>query len=440
LTFLTLNDNQLSGCYDPNLLNLCNQLDPLYTGNEYISDGNSLAPWEDFCPMAIGVCFEYYQTDAVCVIEGLQVDDVANETHFEVHLNSGTTISAYAISVVINVGTVVDTNDIQLNIDDSVLNPDTSHIDVDDTGNIHITLARTDKIDQIINGGIFKIVIMDDILPVVIMDDIFPKIIGGYMVSAITELTPIAGSTLYGSLDALVSLGVNHAYCENKGTAEIYVEENPNNYNYEWSTGETTPSIGDLNIGNYTLTVSDDIGTTMIIPFDITWAFTPVEININNNQIYIDFEEAPLSEEVEISLDGGHTYMSRTTTDVEYNLPNYSSQILIRRITDECSTYLQDFTTSKELPESHKLYANLANSLKKVPRLDYELGQYGTIDISLYNIHGQQLRTIHKATSGAGKYQVEIDKSNLPGGIYLIHIHFLSTDGTVAYKTLKLIV
>ncbi len=72
--------------------------------------------------------------------------------------------------------------------------------------------------------------------------------------------------------------------------------------------------------------------------------------------------------------------------------------------------------------------------------LIYTLKQQGDIDINLYNIHGQELRTIHKASSGAGEYQIEIDKADLPKGIYLIHIHFISNDGTIAYKTLKLLI
>jgi len=443
LRYLNLYDNQLSGCYDPNLLNLCNQLDSLYTGNQYISDGNNFdVPWEDFCNITIGICnpFEYSQTDAMLVIS--EVDAAANETSFEVHLIPDTPISAYAVSFIINVGTPIDTNDIQLNFDDSTLDPDTYHIEVDDESKIYITIARTDKIDQILNGSLLKIVIMDDILPgIVIMDDIQCIIIGGYTVSTMDGLAAIGGSALYGTLDALISLGLNHAYCEYKGTAAIYVED-ANNYTYEWSTGETTPSIGDLDIGSYTVTVSDGMGDTTVIDFDIDWAFTPLNILVQNKKkrIYIDFEETPLTEEVEISFNGGLTYRPPTMSDVIYLLRNGTYPIWIRRV-DECSTYIGDFIIGSPIRPDDDFSEDLINPPFGVTaRLDYELKEHGTVDISLYNIHGQRLRTLHKAASDAGEYQIELNKGGLPSGIYFIQIMFISNDGTTAYKTLKLLI
>jgi len=57
LTVLRVADNQLSGCYDDNLLNLCNQLSDYSNNNEIISDGNNFdTPWETFC--SAGYCVQ----------------------------------------------------------------------------------------------------------------------------------------------------------------------------------------------------------------------------------------------------------------------------------------------------------------------------------------------------------------------------------------------
>jgi len=48
--------NQLSGCYDANLMNLCSQLIATYN-NTSISNGNNFdATWEDFCSIGLAAC------------------------------------------------------------------------------------------------------------------------------------------------------------------------------------------------------------------------------------------------------------------------------------------------------------------------------------------------------------------------------------------------
>ena len=62
LNRLFLKNNLLEGCYDTNLMSLCNGLSPTYNNNTNISDGNNFdAPWEVFC--AIGTCHYTYPGD-----------------------------------------------------------------------------------------------------------------------------------------------------------------------------------------------------------------------------------------------------------------------------------------------------------------------------------------------------------------------------------------
>ena len=53
---LSLHDNQLNGCYNSNLNNLCSQLIPMYNNNSSISSGNELDAWEDFCTTQASIC------------------------------------------------------------------------------------------------------------------------------------------------------------------------------------------------------------------------------------------------------------------------------------------------------------------------------------------------------------------------------------------------
>jgi len=56
MTTLTLGNNQLSGCYDANLMSLCTQI--FSSENASISDGNNFdATWEGFCDVGTIACF-----------------------------------------------------------------------------------------------------------------------------------------------------------------------------------------------------------------------------------------------------------------------------------------------------------------------------------------------------------------------------------------------
>ena len=456
LIFLGVNDNQLSGCYDTNLLVLCSQLTHLwFDGDADISDGNNFdAPWEAFCAIGVNACdipnvvlpgnfdnnaivegkdllywgaaygytgpirpdstidwtpqyntedwatsvdgvnskhqdangdgtvdvldlealelnygetygidsFEYHPTNAMFVIEELAVND--NEISFELHIASDTPISTHGINARIDISAINNIYDVQIDTTGSSLHPD-AFIYRYNEDVIDIALTRTDKIDQIIDGSVVSLVVMTKDVQSLIM-----PINDGYAMSAAGELTSIGGSTVYDSLSALVSLGLNHAYCDEMGTAEVYA--NAGLYSCVWSTGATTTSIEGLGVGDYMVTVSDGMDSAVI-----------------------EFE-----------------------------------------IANECPTLITNIPIAPPVIPPFSAY--LINSLGEVPRLVYELDTYSTVDISLYNIQGQRLRTIYKAKSGAGRHEIDIDRSNLPRGVYFIHIIYQS-DSFFRRKTLKIL-
>lgn len=56
---------------------------------------------------------------------------------------------------------------------------------------------------------------------------------------------------------------------EDDGVATVYVFDGLAPYTFEWSTGETVASLGDLTIGNYAVTVTDALGCTDNIAFEV---------------------------------------------------------------------------------------------------------------------------------------------------------------------------
>jgi len=216
--------------------------------------------------------FIHQPTDMMFVIEALEVDDATNQIRFDLHIASDTPVSTHGISTVIDLS-AINYYEVQVDTSDSSLHPD-AYIYKDNGGTFDIALTRTDKIDQVIDGPIVSLVVMVKDLhlttPAININD-------GYMMSAIGELTSVGGSSLHGRIDAPISLGVNHVYCNDKGSAEVYVSSVPL-YSCVWSTGDTTTSINGLDVGSYSVTVNDDMGSVTVIDFDITWAFTPLHL------------------------------------------------------------------------------------------------------------------------------------------------------------------
>jgi len=156
----------------------------------------------------------------------------------------------------------------------------------------------------------------------------------GKMMSATGVVTSISGSTVYG-LDAInptlpVFLAINPAYCRAGGAAEVVVSEGNPPYTYVWSTGETSSRINDLDIGKYSVTVSDADGLSNVVNFEIDWAFTPVAVSADDGQICFSFENTPLIEPVEVSLDDGLTYLPPITEDTCYAVSEGTHPVWIR--------------------------------------------------------------------------------------------------------------
>ncbi len=65
-------------------------------------------------------------------------------------------------------------------------------------------------------------------------------------------------------LTALLSSTTVSCAGENDGSVTVLVSGGVPPYTYTWSTGATTPTVSNLSLGSYTVTVSDSVGTTII--------------------------------------------------------------------------------------------------------------------------------------------------------------------------------
>ncbi len=252
--------------------------------------------------------FKYPATNAMFVIKELEI--VNDTIHFELHITSDVPIIKHGISTKIKLsGNNLNIHSVQVDTTNSSLHPDV-YIYINNEDNvIDIALTRIDRIDQIIDGLVvsFSAVVMTkDIQSLII------SVSDGYAMSAndygmlaksygmpdTGVLTSIGGCTAHVGLSEFVSLGVNDAYCDEMGSARIYMADTTN-FSWLWSTGEiNTTSIEGLDIGSYSVVVSDGIGT-MTIDFDIGWALPPIDIDLH---VWLEGAYNPDDEEMSTTL------------------------------------------------------------------------------------------------------------------------------------------
>ncbi len=251
---------------------------------------------------------KYPATNAMFVIKELVVDTITDIITFELHIASDVPIIKHGISTKIDLSGIKNIYKVQVDTSDSSLHPDV-YIDINNGDNIiDIALTRTDRIDQIIDGPVVSLVVITKD----IQSGITISVNDGYAMSAndygmlaksygmpdTGVLTSIGGCTAHVGLSEFVSLGVNDAYCDEMGSARIYMADTTN-FSWLWSTGEiNTTSIEGLDIGSYSVVVSDGIGT-MTIDFDIGWALPPIDIDLH---VWLEGAYNPDDEEMSTTL------------------------------------------------------------------------------------------------------------------------------------------
>ena len=92
---------------------------------------------------------------------------------------------------------------------------------------------------------------------------------------------------------------------------------------------------------------------------------------------------------------------------------------------------------AKTVPDQYGLSHNYPNPFNPVTTIEYSIKEAGSVQLKLFDITGQLVRTLVVNTSHpAGKFNVTFDGSQLASGIYFYH---LKTKGYTRTRKLMLI-
>jgi hypothetical protein len=75
-----------------------------------------------------------------------------------------------------------------------------------------------------------------------------------------------------------------------------------------------------------------------------------------------------------------------------------------------------------DIPTEYRLAAAFPNPFNPTTTIHFELPERSRVSIKLYSLLGQEVQTVLDDQRSAGKYDVRLDASLLPSGVYLCRI------------------
>lgn len=100
------------------------------------------------------------------------------------------------------------------------------------------------------------------------------------------------------------------------------------------------------------------------------------------------------------------------------------------------SSTITDVEVYRDLPNQFKLYQNYPNPFNPSTRITFAIFKPSFVNLTLYNLVGEKVKTLVNEYKVAGKYTVIFDGSNLSSGVYF---YTIKTNNSIATKKLILL-
>ena len=80
--------------------------------------------------------------------------------------------------------------------------------------------------------------------------------------------------------------------------------------------------------------------------------------------------------------------------------------------------YLSDISSGNSVVDGFYLKQNYPNPFNPVTHLEFGISNLGFVSLKIYNVLGNEVKTLVNENKPAGSYKIEFDGSDLPGGVY----------------------
>ena len=183
--------------------------------------------------------------------------------------------------------------------------------------------------------------------------------------------------------------------------------------------------------------ISPTNGALTTITFDLIWS------KVKGATLYI-VQISKDSLFATVDLEDQLTDTVRTTTGLTLNT-KYYWRVRARNATNP-GTFSAPFSFTpvvvgvsgevSAIPDEYNLYQNFPNPFNPTTRINYDLPEEGNVSLIIYDMLGNEVRTLVSENQPAGRYSVRFDATGLGSGIYFYR---LVTDKYTLTKKLLLL-
>lgn len=99
-------------------------------------------------------------------------------------------------------------------------------------------------------------------------------------------------------------------------------------------------------------------------------------------------------------------------------------------------------TLKVNLPTKYQVFQNYPNPFNPTTKISYAIPQNSFVELKVFNLLGQEIATLVNQERPAGNYEVNLDASNLPSGVYLYRLQAVdpsTNSGQAFVQTRKMI-
>jgi hypothetical protein len=103
------------------------------------------------------------------------------------------------------------------------------------------------------------------------------------------------------------------------------------------------------------------------------------------------------------------------------------------RVVDYMDSLASITQTGNQTPDKYALWQNYPNPFNPVTSIKFDLPKTGNVKLSIYNVLGEKIETLHNGVLSAGSYKINFNASSYASGVYFYRIE---TGNFVAVKKL----
>ena len=108
---------------------------------------------------------------------------------------------------------------------------------------------------------------------------------------------------------------------------------------------------------------------------------------------------------------------------------SFSHYKLVPRKNSDFGSVIGVKNNQNELPTVFRLGQNYPNPFNPVTTIKYDIPVNSEITLKVYNILGQEVKTLVSGIQNRGRYEVKFDGTNLASGIYFYILKGTSLEG-----------